>query len=116
MRLRSQQLITIEEDVDDLVVEGDQACDLRRLLQRVVVRPGDVRMKCVADSSRPVSRRDPLVRADRLRVAGLEMLEPDIRAIEVVTRRQPGFKKQHGALCLSEYYSCDLRSHMPMRA
>ena len=63
VRLGPVQPLSVQRDVDLLVVEGDQAGDGQQLAGREVVAPGQVRVHRAADPDGPVAAGLALVRA-----------------------------------------------------
>src|SRR6516162_5618200 len=63
VRLWSLKLLTVEEDVDLLVIEGDHPGDGQQLAGGKVVSPGQVPVHGVTGADRPVAARSALIRA-----------------------------------------------------
>jgi hypothetical protein len=108
--------LTVEEDVEFLVVEGDEAGDRSDLAHLVVVGPGDILLDGVASARGPVPRCDAFIWADGLGVAGLELIRRDVGGVDVVTRRQPGFEKQYGTAGLAKYDAVEFDPDVAMGA
>ena len=96
VRLRTRQPLVVQHDVDLLVVERDEAGDRQDLTRRVVVRPCQIGMHCIARDDRPVAARAPLVRALGHGVRRAQVIEVHGGAVEVVARREAGLEKHHG--------------------
>lgn len=62
VRLWSLKLLTVEEDVDLLVIEGNHPGDRQQLAGGKVVCPGKVLVHGVTSPDRPVAARGALVR------------------------------------------------------
>ena len=96
MRLRPVEQFPVEEDVDLLVVKGDQSGDRLKLPGREVVGPGQVGVHGLADPDRPVSAGGALVRARGLRLGGDQVIEVRIAPIQVVGVGSPVSKTMTG--------------------
>ena len=115
--LRGRSIWTpVDEGVDLLVVEGDEAGDLGQLGGRELVRPGEVLVDRVADLHRPVAGRRPLVGTGGDGVGGDEVREVDRRPIEVAAGRQPGLEEEDRRAALGEDDALELDPQLPRRA
>src|SRR2546429_9976317 len=83
MCLRTVQWLAVEDGVDHLVVEGDQAGDGQQLAGREVVSPGQVLVHAAADPDRPVAAGPSLVGTGGHGVARPPRLEADIGPVEL---------------------------------
>src|SRR5207342_3821916 len=88
MCLRTVQWLAVEEGVDLLVVEGDQAGDGQQLAGREVVAPGQVRVSSAARLDGPVAAGRALVRAGGHGASGDQVGEVDLGAAQVVAGGQ----------------------------
>src|ERR1700761_6458889 len=94
---RAAQRAAVDLDVELLVVEGDHPGDRQQLAGREVIGPGQVLMFAAdgpavgarVECDRPVSAGYPLVRAGRPGLAGYQVSEVDVGAVDVVAGRQP---------------------------
>lgn len=92
LSVRPRQGDAVDGEVDLLVVKRHQAGDRGNGGQWIVIRPGQVAVHGVADAHRLIARRRPLVRTQRLRRGGLQMLESDVGRIDVIPCGYPGFE------------------------
>src|SRR5919106_3013741 len=103
VRLWALKQLAVEEDVDLLVVEGDQAGDRQDRRGGKVIRPGHIRLNLLVCDERPVAGRLALVRAARDRRRGLQVLEANVGAVEVVAGRQACLEHHHRRRRLGEH-------------
>ena len=115
VRLRPLELDAVEEEVDLLVVEGDEARDGEHVAQREAVGPGDVRMDPAVEARRPVVARGALVGAGRDRRRRDEVSEVDIGLVHVVPGREARLEQHDGRGGLGEHDALGLHAEAPGR-
>src|SRR5260370_40260771 len=93
--------LSLNVEVDLLVVEAHQILDLRDLGNRPSIGPNEVLVRLVTNSQVPVTG-VALVGAVRYGVGRFEQIHAHVELGNVVTRRQAGLKQKHGAVDLSD--------------
>src|SRR5580704_2188547 len=84
------QLLSVQGDIDLLVVEGDQSGDGQQLAGREVVTPGQIGMYRAGRPDGPVAAGRALVRARSHGIAGDQVGEVDVGSAQVVAGGQAG--------------------------
>ena len=105
MRARTQLRDVVDEDVDFFIEECNQTGDGEYLASWERVHPGQIRVHFALNADGPVTGRAALVRALGARLRWHEVFEPDIKRVQIIARRQPGFKQHDGRPRFGEYHA-----------